>query len=87
MFILYELYKTENPLENIDTNSISYQDENEHENNENELTRYFCCRKRFIYHPLPNAEPNEPPPPALAAIGSNVSIPGVAAPTKGVESC
>ena len=36
------LYKTENPLENIDTNSISYQDENnennenEHENNENE---------------------------------------------------
>lgn len=61
--------------------------DNYDENNENELTRYFCCRKRFIYHPLPNAEPNEPPTPALAAIGSNDSMLGLAAPTKGVESC
>lgn len=42
-----------------------------------------------IYQPPPNAEPNAPPPTALAAIGSkdSIPIPGVAAPTKGVVSC
>jgi len=41
------------------------------------------------YQPPPNADPNAPPPTEFAAIGSNDSIsePGVAAPTKGVESC
>jgi len=45
----------------------------------------FCF---FNYHP-PNAEPNAPEP-ELAAIGSiapKPSIPGVAAPINGVESC
>jgi hypothetical protein len=39
------------------------------------------------YHPLPNADPNDPPNASFAAMGPNDSAPGVAAPTKGVESC
>lgn len=40
-FVLFELYKRENPLENIDINSVSYdeedEDENENEEDENEV--------------------------------------------------
>ena len=56
-----------------------------------EIVEYTFIRSqimdRSIYHPPPNADPNAPPPPSFAAIGANVSVPGVAAPTKGVESC
>jgi len=56
-----------------------------------EIVEYTFIRSqimdRSIYHPPPKADPNAPPPPSFAAMGANVSVPGVAAPTNGVESC
>jgi len=51
---------------------------------EDETVDYTFTR---YYHPPPNADPNAPPPPSLAAIGANDSTEGLAAPTNGVESC
>jgi hypothetical protein len=47
----------------------------------------FIVACRFNYHPPPNADPNDPPNISFAAMGPNDSVPGLAAPTKGVESC
>jgi hypothetical protein len=44
-------------------------------------------KKNNIFNYHPKAEPKLPPPPALAAIGSKLSIPGVAASTSGVGCC
>jgi len=48
---------------------------------------YSFVMRRYYYHPPPKAEPNAPLPPSFAAIGTNGSALGVAAPTNGVESC
>lgn len=53
---------------------------------------HFCLSLSLIachcaYQPPPNADPNDPPNISFAAMGPNDSVPGLAAPTKGVESC
>jgi len=65
-----------------------YKKEQEYESISNyDTSEYSFIMKRYNnYHP-PNADPKDPPPPAFAAIGSKDSMLGVAAPTKGVESC
>ena len=54
------------------------------------IADHFFLVALSAYQPPPNADPHAPPPPSFAAITPpppKPSIPGLAAPTKGVLSC